>query len=74
MEFLKPAPTPERKRLSMAERLSNQELASFKELLMSNGIDMESLVQLLIENGIFTKQELLGKINQVQAGMVYNSP
>jgi hypothetical protein len=54
----------------MAERLSNDELVSFKELLMSNEIYMEAIVQLLVEKGVFTKQELLGKIKQVQTEMI----
>lgn len=62
--------TSERKQLPMAERLSNDELVSFKELLMSNEIYMEALVQLLEDKGVFTKQELLGKIKQVQTDMI----
>jgi hypothetical protein len=31
---------------------------------------MEALVQILIEKGILTKEELLGRIKQVQLGMV----
>ena len=54
----------------MAERLSNDELVSFRELVLSNEIYMEALVQLLVDKGIFTKQELLGKIKQVQADMI----
>ena len=54
----------------MAERLSHDELVSFKELLMSNEIYMEALVQLLVDKGVFTKQELLGKIKQVQTEMI----
>ena len=54
----------------MATKLSNDELVSFKELLMSNEIYMEALVQLLVDKGVFTKNELLGKIKQVQAGMI----
>jgi hypothetical protein len=54
----------------MAIKLDENELVSFKELLMSNEIYMEALVQLLIDKGIFTKQELLGKIKQVQADMI----
>jgi hypothetical protein len=54
----------------MATKLSNDELVSFKELLMSNEIYMEALVQLMIDKGVFTKQELLGKIKQVQTDMI----
>ncbi len=54
----------------MATKLSDEELITFKELLVSNEIYMEALVQLLIEKGILTKEELLGRIKQVQLGMV----
>ena len=54
----------------MAERLNDDELVSFKELLMSNEIYLEALVQLLVDKGVFTKQELLGKIKQVHVDLV----
>ena len=54
----------------MANRLNNDELVTFKELLMSNEIYMEALVQLLIDKSIFTKEELIGKIKQVQTDMI----
>ncbi len=54
----------------MVTKLSDDELVTFKELLISNKIYMEALVQLLIEKGILTKEELLGRIKQVQMGMV----
>ena len=54
----------------MPTKLSNDELVSFKELLMSNEVYMEALVKLLVDKGVFTKQELLGKIKQVQADML----
>ncbi len=54
----------------MATKLSNDELVSFKELLMANEIYMEALIQLLVDKGIFTKDELLSKIKQVQVDML----
>ena len=65
----KTRPPPERKRIPIAERLSKDEMVSFKELIMSNEIYMEALVQLLVDKGVFTKQELLGKIKQVHMEM-----
>ena len=50
----------------MATKLSDDELVSFKDLLMANEVYMEALVQLLLDKGVFTKPELLGKIKQVQ--------
>lgn len=54
----------------MATKLSDEELVSFKELLISNEIYMEALVQVLFEKGIITKDKLLTKIKQVQMGVV----
>jgi hypothetical protein len=54
----------------MATKLSDEELVSFKELLMANEIYFEALVLLLIDKGILTKEELLGKIKQVQSDML----
>jgi hypothetical protein len=54
----------------MTTKLNDDELVSFKELLMSNEIYMEAIVQLLVDKGVFTKQELLGKIKQVQTDMI----
>ena len=54
----------------MAERLNDEELVSFKELLMSNEIYLEALVQLLMDKGVFTKAELLGKIKQIQTDLM----
>jgi len=54
----------------MATQLSKDELVSFKELLMANEIYFEALVLLLIEKGILTKEELYGKIKEVQSDMV----
>jgi hypothetical protein len=54
----------------MATKLDENELVSFKELLMSNEIYLEAIVQLLVDKGVFTKQELLGKIKQIQADMI----
>jgi len=39
----------------MAERLDEKELATFKEMLMANSIQVDALAQLLIEKGIITE-------------------
>jgi hypothetical protein len=36
-----------------------QEVVSFEELLMSQVVQQEALTRLLVEKGIFTKQEFL---------------
>ena len=49
----------------MAEQLDPKELVAFKELLMANSMQVDAAVQLLIEKGIFTKEEFFDKLRQV---------
>ncbi|MFC1535191.1 hypothetical protein ACFL7M_17720 [Thermodesulfobacteriota bacterium] len=51
----------------MAEKLDDKELVSFKELLMANSIQVDTLSQLLIEKGIISEEEFFSKLKQVQA-------
>ncbi len=51
----------------MAQQLSPKELASFKELLISDMIEIQTVAQLLIEKGIITQREYDVKLKQVQA-------
>ncbi len=51
---------------SMAQQLSPEELASFKELLISDMIEIQTIAQLLIEKGIITQKEYDVKLKQVQ--------
>ena len=51
----------------MARKLDEEELVSFKELLIANSIQLDALAQLLIEKGMITEQELLAKVKKVQA-------
>ena len=50
----------------MAEKLDPSELVSFKELLMANSMQVDAIAQLLIEKGIFTKEEFFDMLKQVQ--------
>ena len=56
----------------MAQRLENQEIVNFKELLMANSIQVDTAVQLLIEKGFFTENEFFTKLKQVQAQYLKN--
>ena len=49
----------------MAEKLDPSELVSFKELLMTNSMQIDAIAQLLIEKGIFTKKEFFDMLKQV---------
>jgi len=51
----------------MTDKLDPKELVSFKELLMSEVIQSEALINLFDKKGIISKQELLDEIKSVQA-------
>jgi len=51
----------------MAQKLDDKDLISFKELLMANSIQVDTLVQILIEKGIISKKEFYRKLKEVQA-------
>jgi len=51
----------------MARKLDDNEIVSFKELLIANSIQVDTAVQLLIEKGFFTQDEFFTKLKQIQA-------
>ena len=50
----------------MAQKLDQDELVSFRELLISNNIILDAVTQLLIEKGIITNEEFFAKLKEVQ--------
>ena len=56
----------------MAEKLDQKELVSFKELLISNSIQIEVLTQLLVEKGLIDFEEVFEKLKEVKKN--YNYP
>ena len=56
----------------MAEKLDPKELVSFKELLMSEVIQSEAIINLLDKKGIISKRELLEEMKNVQEKMIKN--
>ena len=50
----------------MAEKLDPKETVSYKELLIMAMIETQTIVQLLIEKGIITKEEYFEKLKDVQ--------
>lgn len=50
----------------MAQKLDQDELVSFRELLISNSIQVDALSMLMIEKGFFTKDEYFKKLKDVQ--------
>ena len=55
----------------MAEQLDQDELVSFRELLVAYSIQVDALVMLMIDKGFITKDEYFKKPKQVQ--MEYKS-
>ena len=51
----------------MAQKLDDTELVTFKELLMANSMEIDTVTNLLIDLGIITEQELYLKLKAVQA-------
>ena len=51
----------------MAEQLDPNELVSFRELLISNTIQLDTVTRLLIEKGIITEEEIFATLKQVQS-------
>jgi len=54
----------------MAEKLDQKQIVDFKELLMSEVIQSEALINLLDSKNIISKQELLEEIKRVQASII----
>lgn len=46
----------------MAEELDDKELVSFKEMMITNSIQVDTLAQLLAEKGLITEDEFYSKL------------
>ncbi|UCH21463.1 MAG: hypothetical protein JSU83_23695 [Deltaproteobacteria bacterium] len=51
----------------MAQKRDDSKLVSFKELLMANSSQVDTLAQLLIEKGVITQDEFFTILKQVPA-------
>jgi hypothetical protein len=54
----------------MAKKLDPKELVSFKEMLMSEVITSEAIINLLDRKGLISKQEIMEEMKQVKASML----
>jgi hypothetical protein len=54
----------------MLKRQVSKITVDFKELLMSEVVQSEALINLLDKKGLVSKQELLKEIKRVQASMI----
>ena len=50
----------------MAELSDGKDIVEFKELLMANTIQIDTMYQLLTQKGYFTEAEFLAKMKEVQ--------
>ena len=57
----------------MATPLDPKQVVSFEELLISQVVQQEALTRLLIEKGLFTKEELLETVKVVNQEMKRNN-
>ena len=53
----------------MATPLDPKQIVSFEELLMSQVVQQEALTRLLVEKGVFTKEEFLEMVKVVDQEM-----
>ena len=53
----------------MVTPLDPKQVVSFEELLMSQAVQQEALTRLLVEKGIFTKEELLEMVRVINLEM-----
>ena len=52
---------------TIAHELDPKELVDFREMVMVNTIQVETMYQLLIQKGYFSEAEFLEKMKEVQA-------
>ncbi|MGA2468680.1 MAG: hypothetical protein ABSH06_30615 [Thermodesulfobacteriota bacterium] len=53
----------------MAISLDSKQIVSFEELLMSQVVQQEALTRLLVEKGVFTKEQFLEMVRVVDREM-----
>ena len=49
----------------MTELLDSKDVVEFKELLIANTIQIDTMYQLLMDKGLFTEAEFLAKMKEV---------
>ena len=50
----------------MAQKLDPNDIFDFRELVMTNTIQVDTMYRLLIDKGYFTEAEFLAKLKEVQ--------
>jgi hypothetical protein len=54
----------------MAKKLDQEQIVDFKELLMSEVIQSEALINLLDKKGLVSKKEMLKEMNRFKESMI----
>jgi len=50
----------------VADRQDSNEIATIQDLLMANSMQLDAIAQLLIEKGVFSKEELFDMLKRIQ--------
>ena len=50
----------------MAQPLDPKDLVTFKELILANSIQIDTLTQLLIEAGLISEEKFFAKLKEIQ--------
>ena len=50
----------------MADDIDSNEMSTFKDLLLANSLQIDAVAQLLIEKGIFSKDEFFDMLKRIQ--------
>ncbi len=51
----------------MAENFDSNEMSTFKDLLLANSLQIDAVAQLLIEKGVFSKDEFFDMLKRIQS-------
>lgn len=51
----------------MAENIEPDEIATLRDLLLANALQIDAVAQLLIDKGIFSKEEFFEMLKRIQA-------
>jgi mannitol/fructose-specific phosphotransferase system IIA component (Ntr-type) len=50
----------------MTKKFDQEQLVALEELLVSNTVQLDTITQLLVEKGVFTKNEFFDMLKQIQ--------
>ena len=50
----------------LAEKTETDEITTIQDLLMANSMQLDAIAQLLIEKGVFSKEELFDMLKRIQ--------